>query len=215
MRLPIPGSAEVVQAVSAVRDGVGDALGLGPRLLSLLGRTEAMLARVTGILDRMEATVDRAEEVINNVASTARSARTVMAEAEGTVSVSAELVALYAEPVRELAPSLRTFADSVDPDEVAAMVGLVDRLPALLKHLDEEVLPILTTLDRVAPDLHQLLEIAQDLQVALGGLPGMGWIRKRADKEEQEAEQQAEQQAQAIEARTGTSRGGPAVTGKD
>lgn len=69
------------------------------------------------------------------------------------------------------------------------MIELVDRLPKLLAHLDEDVFPILTTLDRVAPDLHQLLEIAQDLQVALSGLPGMGWLRKRAEKEEQEAEQ--------------------------
>jgi hypothetical protein len=50
-----------------------------------------------------------------------------------------------------------------------------------------------------------LLEIGQDLQVALGGLPGMGWLRKRADKEEEEAAEHTRE----IEAVTGKPPGKP------
>lgn len=205
MKLPIPGAADLVHAAEAVRDGVGDALGLGPRLLALLGDAETVLARVGVVVSKIEATIDRADDLIVGVAATDRAAKQVVAGVESTAARGAALLDLYEEPVRKLAPALQTFADTLDPDEVSAMVGLVDRLPVLLKHLDEDVLPILTTLDRVAPDLHQLLEIAQDLQVALGGLPGMGWLRKRAEKEEEEAEELARE----IEAETGKPRGKP------
>lgn len=205
MKLPIPGAAELVQAAAAVRDGLGDALGLAPRLLSMLDDAETLLARVTAVVGKVEMTVDRADALIASVGTTDLAAARVLSSVESTTSRGEALLDLYEGPARQLAPAVRIFADALDPDEVSAMVGLVDRLPVLLKHLDEDVLPILTTLDRVAPDLHQLLEIAQDLQVALGGLPGMGWLRKRAEKEEEEAEELARE----IEAETGKPRGKP------
>lgn len=205
MKLPIPGAAELVQAAAAVRDGLGDALGLAPRLLSMLDDTETLLARVTAVVGKIEMTVDRADALIASVGTTDLAAARVLSSVESTTSRGEALLDLYEGPARQLAPAVRIFADALDPDEVSAMVGLVDRLPVLLKHLDEDVLPILTTLDRVAPDLHQLLEIAQDLQVALGGLPGMGWLRKRAEKEDEEAEELARE----IEAETSKPRGKP------
>lgn len=195
-----------------MRDGVEDALGLAPRVIGLIEQAETLLTRVGVVVDKIEATIDRADVLIGNVAATDQAARRVVASVLETAVQADSLFELYDEPLSTLAPSVRTFADALDPDEVRAMVGLVDRLPRLLQHLDEDVFPILTTLDRVAPDLHQLLEIAQDLQVALGGLPGMGWLRKRAEKEEQEAEeeeQEAEEEARAIEAATDKPRGKP------
>lgn len=205
MKLPIPGAAELVQAAAAVRDGLGDALGLAPRLLSMLDDTETLLARATALVGKIEMTVDRADALIDSVGTTDLAAARVLSSVESATSRGEALLDLYEGPARQLAPAVRIFADALDPSEVRAMVGLVDRLPLLLKHLDEDVLPILTTLDRVAPDLHQLLEIAQDLQVALGGLPGMGWLRKRAEKEEEEAEELARE----MEAETGTPGGPP------
>lgn len=207
MRLPIPGPADLVQAATAVRDSVGDALELMPRLVTLLGAAESLLGRVDRVVDKIEVTMDRANNLISDVATTDQAARQVVASVEKTVERSGALLELYDDSLRELAPSLRTFAKKLDPDEVQALVKLVDRLPILLEHLDEDILPMLTTLDRVGPDLHQLLEIAQDLQVALGGLPGMGWVRKRAEKEEE----QAEQETQEIEAATGKPRAKPDV----
>lgn len=168
--MPIPGSSDVVHAARAIRDGVKDAVALGPRLFSVIGRVEDVLGRVETVLGRVE---------------------TVVGRIEGTSRRVESVVDLYEPPLTKLAPSLQSFSEKLEPHEVTAMIELVDRLPRLLTHLDEDVIPILTTLDRVAPDLHQLLEIAQDLQVALSGLPGMGWLRKRAEKEEQEAEQLA------------------------
>lgn len=191
MRLPIPGPADLVHAAGAVRGGVSDALELVPRLVGLVGDTEALISRVGAVVDKIEGTAARADAVISRVTTTDQAAQKVMASVEQTASRVDTILDLYDDSLRKLAPALRTLADTLDPAEVQAMVHLVDRLPVLLKHLDEDVFPVLETLDRVGPDLHQLLEIAQDIQVALGGLPGMGWIRKRAEKEDEEAEQKA------------------------
>lgn len=177
------------------------------RVLALVGRAETLIGRVGQVVDKIEATIDRADTLIADVASTDQSAREVVASVQETSVRANALLALYEEPLRSMAPTVSEFAASIDPAEVRAMVQLVDRLPRLLEHLDEDVFPILTTLDRVAPDLHQLLEIAQDLQVALGGLPGMGWVRKRAEKEEEEAEEKARE----IESVTGKPPGTPKV----
>ncbi len=187
MRFPLPGPNDLVQAAAALRAGVGDALDLVPRLGALLAQAESLVGRFASIMDRIETTVDRADTLIAGVASTDESAREVVASVQETSVRINSLLALYEEPLHSLAPTVSEFAASIDPAEVRAMIQLVDRLPILLAHVDDDVLPILTTLDRVGPDLHQLLEIAQDVQVALGGLPGMGWIRKRAEKEEEEA----------------------------
>lgn len=191
MRFPIPGPADLLNAASSVRDGLGDALELVPRLGVIVGEVEGLLSRVSRLLDRVEVTVERADALVAGVAATDQAAQVVVASAEATSARALALLDLYEDPLRALAPSVRTLVDTLEPDEVAAMVKLVDRLPVLLAHLDEDILPVLATLDRVGPDLHQLLEIAQDIQVAIGGLPGMGWIRKRAEKEEDEADRQA------------------------
>ncbi|MGI8723490.1 MAG: hypothetical protein ACR2JG_14865 [Geodermatophilaceae bacterium] len=209
MRLPmprsIPGPADLLDAVAAVGNGVGDALELVPRMGTLLDQAEALLGRVGRVVDRIESTMDRADILISGVTATDQAARELVGSVEDTAARAGTLLELYDDPLRTLAPSLRTFAERLDRTEVEALIQLVDRLPLLLKHLDEDIFPILTTLDRVAPDLHQLLDIAQDLQVALGGVPGMGWLRKKADKEEEEAQREARE----IEAVTGKTAGKP------
>jgi hypothetical protein len=182
VRLPLLGPSDLVHGVGVVRDGISEVIEALPRLLALLGQAETLIGRVGQLVDKMEETAARADA----------------------------LLGLYEDSLRTMAPKASELAASIEPTEVQAMVALVDRLPTLVKHLDEDVFPILTTLDRVAPDLHQLLEIAQDLQVALGGLPGMGWLRKRADKEEEEAAQEA----RALQTVTGKPLGKPKVKPK-
>ncbi|MDQ4039390.1 MAG: ribulose 1,5-bisphosphate carboxylase large subunit [Actinomycetota bacterium] len=205
MRLPLLGPSDLVHGVGVVRDGIGEAIEALPRLLALLDQAETLIGRVGQVVDKIEATIDRADILIGGVTSTYQAAQQVVTSVEETAVRANSLLGLYEDPLRTMAPKVSELAASIEPTEVHAMVQLVDRLPMLLKHLDEDVVPILTTLDRVAPDLHQLLEIAQDLQVALGGVPGMGWLRKRAEKEEDEAEQEA----RVIEAATGKPPGKP------
>ena len=93
-----------------------------------------------------------------------------------------------------LAPALNRFAAHLDPDEVQALITLVDRLPTLVRHLDEDVLPVLVTLGDVVPDVHALLDTVQDMRQVVKGFPGSRLFRRRG------AEEIAEEEAEAREA---------------
>jgi ABC-type transporter Mla subunit MlaD len=63
----VPGPSDVRAAVDGVRDGLGDALELLPRLLGIVGSVEGMVGRVATLLDRAEGVVDRAEGIVDRV----------------------------------------------------------------------------------------------------------------------------------------------------
>jgi hypothetical protein len=49
----------------------------------------------------------------------------------------------------------------------------------LTEHIRTDVLPILHTLDRVGPEIHELLEVTYDVRRALIGIPGFQYFRRR------------------------------------
>jgi uncharacterized protein (UPF0335 family) len=97
----------------------------------------------------------------------------------------------YEEPLRQLAPSVRRLAETMDPHEIEAMVTLVDRLPRLVTHLDEDILPVLQGLNGVGTDVHDLLDTVQDLRQVVKGFPGSKLFRRRGAEEiaQEEAEE--------------------------
>jgi hypothetical protein len=58
---------------------------------------------------------------------------------------------------------------------------MVDELPRLRHHLANDVMPLLGTLDKVGPDLHQLLDVTRDLHLAVAGIPGLKMLRRRGE----------------------------------
>jgi hypothetical protein len=56
---------------------------------------------------------------------------------------------------------------------------MIDELPRLAYHLRTDVMPMLATLDRVGPDIHELLNVTRDLRQAIIGLPGFAMFRRR------------------------------------
>ena len=68
------------------------------------------------------------------------------------------------------------------------MISLIDRMPLVLDHLENDVLPMLQQLDRVGPDVHELLEVVEDLRRVVTGLPGVGLLRRRGEHEPPEIE---------------------------
>ena len=86
------------------------------------------------------------------------------------------------EPVlTQLMPTLERLAETTDPREVDALVGLIDRLPMLVGRLESDVLPMLDTLSSVAPDVHDLLDTSRELNQMLAKLPGMGRIKQKVE----------------------------------
>jgi hypothetical protein len=47
--------------------------------------------------------------------------------------------------------------------------------------MSEDIMPILATLDRVGPDIHELLEVANDVRQAVLGIPGFSFLRRRGE----------------------------------
>lgn len=157
MRLAVPGPGEVV---GALRDLTSTLAGVAPglsRALALLPRAEELLTRIGSVVSEVEATSAAAGSAVRRLD---------------------ELLATYEGPLRELAPTMVRLAQTMDPAEVEAAVSLVDRLPRLLDAVDRDVLPMLSQLQAVGPDVHELLDIVDDVRRLLAGLPGVGILRR-------------------------------------
>jgi hypothetical protein len=148
-------------------DLIRDAASVPGRVLDLLSLAESVVARADVLVRRTEQTIAGAEEAIAH-------ARQV------TAAVEEQLVA--ARPVVE-------FVEEFSAHEVQAAIRLVDELPRLSQHLNDDVLPILGTLGRVGPDIHELLDVAKDVRQAILGIPGFDYLRRRGvDKEDNKSD---------------------------
>lgn len=190
----IPGRAfavlDEVEALLARINGVVD------RVEQTLDRTDRMVTdaeaavRDVGVITAAAtAAVDTATEVAATAAVVVDSARSVAGRAAETVgtaaeaaATAAELLSAYEPALRRAAPMANHFVEQLSHEEVTAAIRLVDELPKLRQHLTADVLPILATLDRVGPDLHDLLDVTRDLKLAVAGIPGLSMLRRRGEK---------------------------------
>lgn len=200
MRLPVPGPRDVISALERGGGQVEALLGAVPRVLSLLDRAEGLLDRAEEVVGRAQSVVGRVEGVVEAAATevarvgavvdgaameSARVATVVDVASAETTRVAALVDGL--EPsLTKLQPTLRVLADTTHPDEVAALVTLVDHLPALTDQVERDLLPVLKTLESVAPDLHDLLNVSRELNEILGKIPGVGRIKRRIEEEDDE-----------------------------
>jgi hypothetical protein len=191
MRLPVPGPRDVLSALERGGEQVEALLGAVPRVLALLDQAEVLVARASSAVDRVAvvaedaaAEVARVGGVVDAAALEVERVRTVMDGAEVQVARATTLLDVLEPSLTALEPTLRTLADTTHPDEVAALVQLVDHLPELTQRVERDVLPVLTTLGSVAPDVHDLLTVTRELNDMLAKIPGMGRIRRRIDEEE-------------------------------
>ena len=67
-----------------------------------------------------------------------------------------------------------------------AAIKLVDQVPQFTEHMESDIMPILATLDRVGPDVHELLDVLKDVRMAIQGVPGFGILRRRGEQREEE-----------------------------
>ena len=185
--------------------------GLVPRVTALVGAAEDLVERIHQVADRAEVAIAQVESTIGQVDGVIAGAGSAVQRADAVVGQAADAVRQVAAtlegadqalgranrmiddfeaPLTALRPSLETLARTTHPDEVAAVVEMVDMLPQLTESVRTDVLPMLKTLDTVGPDLHELLFVSRELNEMLGSLPGMGRIKKRV--EEEQAEEDAE-----------------------
>jgi methyl-accepting chemotaxis protein len=148
-----------------VRWAAGAATAVPRRVLDLLEAAEEVVARAGDLVERTERVLGDAEDAVTE-------ARRITAAADEEV--------VAARPLLE-------FLQEFSAHEVQAAISLVDELPRLSKHLNEDVLPILATLQQVGPDLHELLEVANDVRQAILGIPGFDFLRRRGEDKDAES----------------------------
>ena len=176
MRLPVPGPRDVISALERGGGQVEALLGAVPRVLTLLDDAERLMVRASTAVDRVREVTEAANVVVVRAGAVVDDADTAI----GRVTAITDSL----EPsLTRLQPTLETLADTTHPDEVAALVRLVDHLPELTARVEGDVLPVLATLGSVAPDVHDLLTVARELNDMLAKVPGLGRIRSRVDEQ--------------------------------
>lgn len=197
------------ESATAVATAPARVLGLIGDAEKLVGRISIVVDQVEELLQRANNTVLEAEDTIQDARAVAVSAAPVVAdagrvsalaeavvgrasgvcddaaktveEAQRTSAGADELLAVYAPTAKKAAPLLDRFVEELSEAEVDAAIRLVDELPQLTEHVLTDILPILRTLDRVGPEIHELLEVTYDVRRAIAGIPGFQFFRRRGE----------------------------------
>jgi ABC-type transporter Mla subunit MlaD len=182
----------VVTRVEGVVDRADDAIAAvavtRERADDVIAGVEATQAKADTAINAVSAIQAAADAAIEAVGRTTTRADEALTRADGLIGRLEPLLEAYQQPLADLAPSVRRLATTLDPAEVEALVTLIDRLPRLVSHLDEDILPVLESLGGVGPDVHDLLDTVQDLRQVVKGFPGSRLFRRRGAEEIAEEE---------------------------
>lgn len=169
---------EVIHRTEAV---VTDAQELIARTSTVVTDADEIIARTSTVVGDADEIIGRTSRVVTDAnALIVRTAGTV-ASAEPTVRRADELVSALTPPVERLLPTLERLAESTHPEEVEALINLIDHLPMLVGKLEVDIVPILENMRSVGPDIHALLDTVQDLAGMLAKIPGLGRRLKNDD----------------------------------
>jgi methyl-accepting chemotaxis protein len=163
---------------------------LPDRAAAMLDGIEKLIARIEDLADRTDQLVNRVDVISAEVAAIVVTADRVADGAAGVLvradQISGgvnELLTTYQPMAAQAAPLARTVVDGLSQPEVAAAVELVERVPGLLETVATDIMPVLATLDRVGPDMHELLFVVKDLRHAINGIPGVAYLRRRTPRQ--------------------------------
>lgn len=191
----IPRPATLIGAAGKGVDAIEQAITLVPRLVGVVTEVETLLTRVQDVVTATELTQQRAQAVVERT-------EVVVAEAAAMTEIAGPLVEQLAPllqdslpTLQQLEPMLRRVTETTDPDEVAAVVTMVDLMPELVGKVKDDIFPVLDTLGTVAPDLRDLLDVSKELNEMLAAVPGFGWAKRKLDEQEdQEAAYRADEE---------------------
>ncbi|MEO6704010.1 MAG: hypothetical protein ABI140_07680 [Jatrophihabitantaceae bacterium] len=214
MRLPLPGPGDLLRVADRGYDAIERAIALVPRIGRLIDQIEQIATRADAVVTDVDRTRRRADQVIDHTDELVARAGALVASAEqllsktnnllgradgvlsttdgllshadGPVQKASGLLDQFQPALTELAPILDQLAATTSPEEVAAVIKLIDTLPELVERLETEILPILGTFGTVAPDIRDLLETTREFNEILGSVPGLGRIKKRVEERQEQ-----------------------------
>ena len=185
--------AEVQDAVNRVDAVVGGAAGLIERVelvaegaAVLVGRVDDVARDATVLVGRVGGVAEEASGIVGTASAVAERAGGVVGQAAEAADTASGLLATYRPALERAAPLADEFVREFSADELRAAIRLVDQLPKLAEHMEDDIMPILATLDRVGPDVHELLDVLKDTRQAIVGIPGFGLLRRRGEEKEKE-----------------------------
>ncbi|MGJ9424161.1 hypothetical protein [Aeromicrobium sp. CF3.5] len=185
MRLPVPDPLAVLARGQGLID---QATSLLPRALALLGEAETLVRGANALIERIEETRAAADEVVQRTDRVVADANALIVRTAGTVGSveptldrAQRLLDSFAPSLERLQPTLDRLARSTSPEEVEALVQLVDHLPMLVGTLETDLLPIISNMENVGADIHDLLDMATEVNAMMAKLPGMGRARQRVE----------------------------------
>ena len=132
--------ARVRTTVDTADDLVLDAGGLIERVVPLVDFADSTFAQVKPVVEALLVDADLDVEAARVVATR-----------------MTEVLAWADKTIRLLEPIADDVLESVDPDEVKAVIQFIDHLPALGDSLENDVMPVLASLDTVAPEVHEII----------------------------------------------------------
>ncbi|WP_308126347.1 ribulose 1,5-bisphosphate carboxylase large subunit [Rhodococcoides corynebacterioides] len=178
VRLPVP---SVGTALSLVRATVSWSMDTVALVAAMPSRIDDLFGRLDALLTSVEEITARAGEVIDAAARTTDDAAEVVVGA-GDASARAQSMIAELQPIADRGiPLGRRFVDNFSEQELDASIRMVDQLPELMERM-EAIMPILATMDTVAPEIHQLLEVTKDVRKAVIGIPGFKFFRNRGEE---------------------------------
>ncbi len=189
MPLSLPRPATLIGAAGKGVDAIEQAITLVPRLVSIVTEVETLLTRVQAAVTALELTQQRAQAVVERTEAVVAEAATITERAGPLVEQLAPLLQDSLPTLQQLEPILRRITETTDPDEVAAVVTMVDLMPELVGKVKDDIFPVIDTLGTVAPDLRDLLDVSKQLNELLAGIPGFGRVKRKLD--EQQADEDA------------------------
>ena len=197
----VDGVRNTVARANRVVDGVDDTVSAAD---GIVGRVGATVDSADGVVARVGATVDTADDLVLDAGGLIERVVPLVDFAESSVApikpvveallrdadldpdtarlVATRLIEVLAwadKMIRLLQPIADEVLGSVDPEEVKAVVQFIDHLPELGQTLESDVMPVLASLDTVAPEVHQILDVAQQCLEAVAGIPGFQLLRRR------------------------------------
>lgn len=206
MALSIPTPRDLVCAIASTvtwtTESVVLVAGLPLRVADALTDVEVLIIRVGAVVDEATVAINEARQVVLAAAGVIAGAESTVAGAgrvtQGTEAVVAETTAIVRDagqasatalelvktwqPIaNQAAPLASRFVSSISEEELQAAIHVIDQLPKLTHHLQTDVMPLLATLDRAGPDIHELLDVAKDVREAIAGIPGFTFFRKRGE----------------------------------
>ncbi|MGB2567512.1 hypothetical protein ACPFP2_03515 [Micromonospora citrea] len=173
---------EVAVISAAATTAIETATEVATAAAVVVGEAEQVSGTAAVVVGEADRVARAAGAVVAEAESVAGRAGRTLAAAEESAATAAELLTAYEPALRRGAPMANRFVAELSHEEVAAAIRLVDELPKLKQHLTSDILPILATLDRVGPDLHDLLDVTRDLKLAVAGIPGLGMLRRRGER---------------------------------